>query len=190
MACPLRRSRSVTHALRAEDTSSDAFPVSEDPRTAGPAARIVFVAVAAVAVAIGLWEALATPSMYGLSLTAANEVIDARPWGWTLGWLLFAVIVLVLALWRASRLRRPWGAAGSTTVRGAVWLWGAIAGSWTVVWAAWDMQMSDVLGLEGRLQGFPIAVAFAFSGVIALVIAPLWSLITRLSRYRTRSVRA
>lgn len=164
--------------------------MSEPPRSAASVTRVALVSVAVVAVAIGLWEVLVTPSRYGLSLTAANEVIDSRPWGWTLGWLLFAVVVLVFALWRASRLRRRGRAPGSTTVRGAVWLWGALAGSWTIVWAAWDMQMSDVLGLEGHHQGFPIGVAFAFSGVIALVIAPLWSLITRLSRYRTRSVRA
>lgn len=143
---------------------------------------VVFVAVTVLAVGIGLHGAMMTPAAYGLTLTRANEIMDARPWSWTLGWMLFAVVVLVVALGRASVLRRQGRPPRPTTIRGAVWVWGAIAGSWFLVWAAWDLQMADVLGLEVNDGGVPISGVYALSGMIALLIGLVWSVISRSTR--------
>jgi hypothetical protein len=151
--------------------------------------RAAFIAVTIVGVGIGLYGAMVTPTFYGLTLARANALMDARPWAWTIGWVVFSTVVLVVALWRASILRRQGRPCLSTTIRGAVWLWGAVAGSWFLVWAAWDLQMSDVLALEAHRSGAPIAGVYALSGIIALLIAPVWSIISRATIGRKARVR-
>ncbi|WP_350352754.1 hypothetical protein ABS642_07025 [Microbacterium sp. A8/3-1] len=149
---------------------------------------VAFIAVTLLAVGIGLFGAMRTPAAYGLTLTRANAIMDTRPWGWTVGWMLFAVGVLVVALWRASVLRRQGRPPVSTTIRGAVWLWGAIVGSWFLVRAVWDLQMADVLRLELKSGGLPIGGVYPLSGIVALLIAPVWSIVSRLTRGRSATV--
>lgn len=137
----------------------------------------VLFAVSVVAVGIGLYGAMMTPAAYGLTLNRASVLMDGRPWGWTLGWILFAAVVLAVALGRASILRRQGRLSRLATIRGLVWVWGAIAGSWSLVWAAWDLQMADVLGLEANHGGVPMSGVYALSGMIALLIGLVWSVI-------------
>lgn len=81
----------------------------------------VLFAVTVVAVGIGLYGAMMTPAAYGLTLNRASVLMDGRPWGWTLGWILFAAVVLTVALGRASILRRQGRLSRLATIRGVVW---------------------------------------------------------------------
>ncbi|WP_435743617.1 hypothetical protein [Microbacterium sp. PMB16] len=147
--------------------------------------RLTFVALTVVAVSAGLYLALTTPASFGLTFDRASVIMDARPWAWTLGWVLFAVVVLVAALRRASILRGRGRPARSTTIRGAVWLWGSVVGSWVLVWAVWDLQMVDVLALEARGIGVSFNRVYALSGIVALILAPVWSVVSASSSDRT-----
>ena len=149
--------------------------------------RAAFIVVTVVGVGIGLYGALITPAAYGLTLARANALMDVRPWGWTIGWVLFAVVVLVIALWRASILRRQGRPPRPTMIRGVLWLWGSVAGSWFLVWAAWDMQMADVLRLEAIEGNRWITGIYALSGIVALLLAPVWSVISRFRSSRSAS---
>lgn len=157
----------------------------------GPGAGtvIALVVVTVLAVGIGLREAFLTPTLYGLTLAQATDVMDGRPWAWIIAWVLFAAAVLGIALRRASVLRRRGHRTAPTAIRGGIWLWGAVAGSWVLVWLAWDFQMLDVLGMDIRTDGAPtVRIAFALSGVVALFIATILSAITAFAKARTERV--
>lgn len=105
---------------------------------------LAFGAVGAVSVALGCVAAvLGVPANYGLSLTEALSFLDDRPIGTTIAWVAYSVAIVLIALFRAWWLARNSPTHRSTVARGAIWLWGAIAGPWLFVLVSWDLQIWD-----------------------------------------------
>jgi hypothetical protein len=135
---------------------------------------VVFVGLGTLGAVVGV------PANYGVTPSQALEVLDDRPVQWTAGWIAWSASMTLIAVLRAWWLarRKPW--VRYTAVRGLIWLWGAIGATWFYPWAAWDLQVYDVLQDSSPVDGVPLVLSVAIwwwlgSG-IALLIGLVWSL--------------
>lgn len=120
------------------------------------------------------------PASYDVTTFSALIALRNRPVGITAVWALYAFLILMIALGRAASITRNQPNVRWTTLRGSVWLWGAIASPWIFVLAVWDLQLYDayVTGLSYTTKSTPVLTVAQWwwlSGLLAVMIGATWS---------------